>query len=80
MAYLVNNDFARTSRRILIGFSPCQKGYYPDRKAITIDSSYISKSGKCSPWIGYFWSGIKPNRRLNDKLIKEIVDFESIAA
>lgn len=51
-----------------------------DCKAITIDSSFISKSGKCSYWIGYFWSGIKPNRRLNDKLIKKIVDFESIAA
>jgi hypothetical protein len=58
------------SERILSGY----------RKAITIDSSYISKSGKCSPWIGHFWSGIKPNRRLNDKLIKKIVDFESIAA
>lgn len=21
------------------------------------DPSYISKSGKCTPWIGYFWSG-----------------------
>ena len=28
-----------------------------DRKAIAIDPSYISKSGKCTPWIGYFWSG-----------------------
>ncbi|MDD2246804.1 MAG: hypothetical protein PHI70_04525 [Proteiniphilum sp.] len=51
-----------------------------DRKVITIDSSYISKSGKCTPWIVYFWSGIKPNRRLNDKLVKEFVEFEAIAA
>ena len=35
------------SERILTG----------DRKAIAIDPSYISKSGKCTPWIGYFWSG-----------------------
>jgi hypothetical protein len=28
-----------------------------DRKAIAIDPSYISKSGKLTPWIGYFWSG-----------------------
>jgi hypothetical protein len=28
-----------------------------DRKAIAIDPSYISKSGKHTPWIGYFWSG-----------------------
>jgi len=28
-----------------------------DRKAIAIDPSYISKSGKNTPWIGYFWSG-----------------------
>jgi len=29
-----------------------------DRKAIAIDSGYyISKSGKCTPRIGYFWSG-----------------------
>lgn len=28
-----------------------------NRKAIAIDPSYISKSGKCTPWIGYFWSG-----------------------
>jgi len=28
-----------------------------DRKAIAIDPSYISKSGKRTPWIGYFWSG-----------------------
>jgi len=25
-----------------------------DRKAIAIDPSYISKSGKQTPWIGYF--------------------------
>lgn len=35
------------SERILTG----------DRKAIAIDPSYISKSGKQTPWIGYFWSG-----------------------
>ena len=28
-----------------------------DRKAIAIDPSHISKSGKNTPWIGYFWSG-----------------------
>ena len=28
-----------------------------ERKAIAIDPSYISKSGKNTPWIGYFWSG-----------------------
>ena len=28
-----------------------------DRKAIALDPSYISKSGKQTPWIGYFWSG-----------------------
>lgn len=28
-----------------------------DRKAIAIDPSYISKSGKRTPWVGYFWSG-----------------------
>jgi hypothetical protein len=28
-----------------------------DRKAIAIDPSYISKSEKHTPWIGYFWSG-----------------------
>ncbi|MFI3322823.1 MAG: hypothetical protein R3Y50_09920 [Rikenellaceae bacterium] len=27
------------------------------RKAIAIDPSYISKSGKMTPWVGYFWSG-----------------------
>lgn len=27
------------------------------RKAIAIDPSYISKSGKKIPWLGYFWSG-----------------------
>ncbi len=26
-------------------------------KAIAIDPSYIPKSGKKTPWIGYFWSG-----------------------
>ncbi|KAA6327204.1 hypothetical protein EZS27_023792 [termite gut metagenome] len=35
------------SKRILTG----------ERKAIAIDPSYISKSGKQTPWIGYFWSG-----------------------
>ncbi|WP_332456343.1 transposase [Petrimonas sp.] len=35
------------SERILTG----------DRKAIAIDPSFISKSGKQTPWIGYFWSG-----------------------
>ncbi len=29
-----------------------------DRKAIAIDPSYISKSGKYTPNIGYFWSGV----------------------
>lgn len=28
------------------------------RKAIAIDPSYIPKSGKKTPWIGYFWSGV----------------------
>jgi len=27
------------------------------RIAIAIDSSYIPKSGKCTPWTGMFWSG-----------------------
>ena len=27
------------------------------RKAIAIDPSYIPKSGKPPPWLGYFWSG-----------------------
>ena len=27
------------------------------RKAIAIDPSYIPKSGKKTPWVGYFWSG-----------------------
>ena len=35
------------SERILTG----------NRKAIAIDPSFISKSGKNTPWIGYFWSG-----------------------
>jgi hypothetical protein len=35
------------SKRILKG----------ERKAIAIDPSYISKSGKHTPWVGYFWSG-----------------------
>ena len=29
----------------------------PDRRAIAIDPSYISKSGKKTPGVGYFWSG-----------------------
>ena len=28
-----------------------------ERTAIAIDPSYISKSGKCTPWTGRFWSG-----------------------
>jgi hypothetical protein len=35
------------SERILTG----------NRKAIAMDPSFISKSGKQTPWIGYFWSG-----------------------
>ena len=27
------------------------------RKAIAVDRSYIPKSGKKTPWLGYFWSG-----------------------
>lgn len=27
------------------------------RKAIGVDPSYIPKSGKKTPWLGYFWSG-----------------------
>ena len=27
------------------------------RKAIAVDPSYIPKSGKKTPWLGYFWSG-----------------------
>lgn len=36
------------------------------RKAIAIDASYISKSGKKTPYIGKFWSGCAPamKRRL----------------
>ncbi len=29
----------------------------PNRRAIAIDPSYISKSGKKNPGVGYFWSG-----------------------
>ncbi len=28
-----------------------------DHKAVAIDPSFISKSGKDTPWIGYLWSG-----------------------
>ena len=37
-----------------------------NRKAIAIDPSHISKSGKDTPWIGYFWSGTagRPKRGL----------------
>jgi hypothetical protein len=28
-----------------------------NRKAVAVDPSFISKSGKHTPWIGYFWSG-----------------------
>ena len=28
-----------------------------NRRAIAVDPSYIPKSGKKTPWIGYFWSG-----------------------
>lgn len=35
----------------------CDQMFSPQgRKAIAIDPSYISKSGKRTPWIGYFWS------------------------
>ncbi len=27
-------------------------------RAIAIDPSYITKSGKKTPWVGYFWSGV----------------------
>ena len=28
-----------------------------NRRAIAVDPSYMPKSGKKTPWIGYFWSG-----------------------
>ena len=34
------------------------------RKAIAIDPSYIPKSGKKTPWIGYFWSGCAGDYKL----------------
>ena len=36
--------------------TPVQEGN-PNRRAIAIDPSYISKSGKKTPGVGYFWSG-----------------------
>lgn len=37
--------------------SLCGKVLTGSRKAIVIDPSFISKSGKQTPWVGYFWSG-----------------------
>ena len=36
---------------------PVGKHLTGSRKAIAIDPSHIPKSGKKTPWIGYFWSG-----------------------
>lgn len=33
------------------------KSHLGSRLAIAFDPSYISKSGKCTPYIGHFWSG-----------------------
>lgn len=37
------------------------------RKAIAIDPSYIPKSGKKTPWIGYFWSGLQESTSVDWK-------------
>jgi len=31
-------------------------GGLSDTRNVAIDPSYISKSDKCTPWFGYFWS------------------------
>jgi len=38
------------------------------RKAIAIDASYISKSGKNTPYIGKFWSGCASAKKRNIKV------------
>ena len=62
------------------------------RKAIAIDPSYIPKSGKKTPWIGYFWSGCAgeynhecmtldsiqtPDCKTLDNMDKNLVDWYS---
>lgn len=46
----------------------------PNRRAIAIDSSYICKSGKKTPGVGYFWSVIgiylRTIHSLKDDLLK----------
>lgn len=62
MVRTVSNASGRTFTRKFnwLSYNPDLADRYfkpSDRKAIAIDPSYISKSGKCTPWVGYFWSG-----------------------
>ena len=56
------------SERILTG----------NRKAIAIDSCYISKSGKCTPLIGYFRSGTAGQAKIGlEILVVGLIDVDN---
>ena len=48
------------------------------RRALAIDPSYIPKSGKKTPWIGYFWSGCAGEYKRGLELMG-IGEFRAIA-
>ncbi len=51
------HNFAKSFDWLSFNLSLADKVLTGDRKAIAIDPSFISKSGKHTPWISYFWSG-----------------------
>lgn len=50
-------NFSKEVDWLSVNLKLAQRILTGERKAIAIDPSYISKSGKSTPWIGYFWSG-----------------------
>jgi len=53
----IRQNFARDFDWLSFNLNLSQRILTGERKAIAIDPSYISKSGKSTPWTGYFWSG-----------------------
>ena len=45
------------------------------RKAIAVDPSYIPKSGKKTPWLGYFWSGCSGEYNIDKSLVDWYVGY-----
>lgn len=51
------NQFEKGAKQLIAFNQALLKPHLSPKTAIAFDPSYIAKSGNCTPFVGYFWSG-----------------------